>query len=455
MSREVLAELDFDEEGAVSSLRNLNSATNNAEGQTRKFAGTIDHEFGRAGPAFVHHMFSMRAAAAALIGGFSLAGIITSIVELTKTLVENSDTWKMVSDAAHDFFNVFVLGEDSLTRVDQALKNIGITTRTMNIDEATKKLDEAFSIQRKAAKELDDALHPEKASLFVQAFSDWTKESIRAASATKALESATEGVTQAQIGVQKAMGIYSDVAPKIEGTTLLMDEWAHAIAVSNTQLEWLEVHGPATFDNIRKSMHQVIDLEPEWQENMRKDQEQLEWLETHGPGTFQKLRKGFEDLTTSQKLGAIAAQAFADATIAGLSAWAEGASMTGRKFFHDMLMMVGQALMAWGALAIIEGWVTENHTKTVQGWIAIGAGVAALAAAHAVGGGSQAASSGGSSGGGGNSVSPRGQAGPSYSIVFQIEGNVIGNEDFFRQGAVWIKRALADGAAGGSLALSG
>lgn len=132
--------------------------------------------------------------------------------------------------------------------------------------------------------------------------------------------------------------------------------------------------------------------------------------------------------------------------------------LTARRALAMLLQQMSQMAFSFAAMhiaaaigattflgAAITGGSTAQHKAAAAKWFGVGAVTAALAGHY---GGSGGRESGATAYGGGTEI--RGAV-PSYNITFNVEGNVIGNEDFARQNAIWIKRALADGAAGGAL----
>jgi len=87
--RVTVATLTIDEQGAVRSVNNLVGAEKKLDAQTKT---TSD--------AFTARMFNMRSAAAAFLGGFTLAGAIFQLRELATAVITSSDAWAAYSKSA-------------------------------------------------------------------------------------------------------------------------------------------------------------------------------------------------------------------------------------------------------------------------------------------------------------------------------------------------------------------
>lgn len=150
-------------------------------------------------------------------------------------------------------------------------------------------------------------------------------------------------------------------------------------------------------------------------------------------------------------------EAMGQVMTSALVSWAEGGVLSLRKFFSSLLIMVGQSLLAYGALAIVKGYFTYNKEEIAVGLVAIGAGIAALAAARAIGGGATSAGRSGSGGGAAAGVSGgSGQTGASQVFNFTFEGPVLGGstDALMRTITMGVKKALKDGVGGGTLDFS-
>src|SRR5262245_55105216 len=87
-----LAYVTIDESGAVKGYRTL---ADESEKSVRKV--------GEQANAFEHHLFSMRAAAAALLGGFSLAGLIIQVQSVATQAAEASENFGKVQQSVDEF----------------------------------------------------------------------------------------------------------------------------------------------------------------------------------------------------------------------------------------------------------------------------------------------------------------------------------------------------------------
>lgn len=125
----VLAELSIDSSGVVTgvavaggALDNLNRKTEDTGKKSEKASALMGALTGR--------MFSLRSAAVALLGSFTLAGLILQISNLTANLITGTDWWKKWSGAATDAFNALVKGEGVMERtarhLSEAQKGTGV-----------------------------------------------------------------------------------------------------------------------------------------------------------------------------------------------------------------------------------------------------------------------------------------------------------------------------------------
>jgi hypothetical protein len=111
-----------------------------------------------------------------------------------------------------------------------------------------------------------------------------------------------------------------------------------------------------------------------------------------------------------------------------------GSGTTFKQFMADMLMGVGQMLLAWGALALVTAYFGYGPGAKAA-LVAFAAGAAAILAAKALGGGSQAGGTGGSGQGAGYSDQPAlagaGGGGSGRQVTIVNYGVMLNNPDDF------------------------
>lgn len=174
------------------------------------------------------------------------------------------------------------------------------------------------------------------------------------------------------------------------------------------------------------------------------------------PSTWQKFKTAFKDAINEivpdlTLMGA--AISSAQAAIEGMSSalvqgFKEG-GLTFKKIISGILEAVGQMLVYLGSAAVIKGIFTYNAAEVGAGLAAIAIGGAAISLAAKWGSSSDPAPAG--FGGEGFGASPAlAGGGNTYNIGVTVEGSS-NPEATGRRVALAIKRALADGAAGGSL----
>jgi hypothetical protein len=118
----VLANLSVDSSGVVTGVNTAQRSFTSLEGGSSRTAQQVEREWGRAGPAFIHHMFSMRAAAAAFLGTFTLAGLILELSSLAKELITDTEAWRSFSGAVEDSYRSIVKLESSIGQMARHLK---------------------------------------------------------------------------------------------------------------------------------------------------------------------------------------------------------------------------------------------------------------------------------------------------------------------------------------------
>lgn len=453
--REVIASLDLDEKPAVDASARMRQSFTVLEGGAARAAGTIEHEFNRAGPAFIHHMFSMRAAATAFLGGFSLAGIISQIASLMKGIIEADPAFEnLTKSAALLKGELLGIGESRgvvsaalqeittwMDRVSASIEtikglglglpdvggeNIGLVGRLLfgtgtawvnvTLEQVGKLLDRLQAMS---------SIRANRAVGGASLLEEWQKNLKEADLESAMLEKGPNVGT-----LERGFGL------TLQGQIVDLTDWSKAIRGAGTDMRGFEM----TYDQLQTSLKEGLSG---WNDKPIK-----EWSKAAGEGFDTVVKKIQFSAGDTQ----VAVEAMANAMTASLSQWAQGGSFVIGKFFSQMLVGVGQSLLAYGALAIIKAWVEDRPEGYAAGWGAIAAGVAALAAARLVGGGAQAGSTGSSRGAAGSGAGGgQGGGGQTQTINVIFEGDNIGTEDFYRRVVLGIQRAVRDGAGGGNL----
>lgn len=119
----VLAELSIDSKGVVTgvavaggSLDALGKKTEEAGKKVATAASPLD--------LITKRMFNLRTAAVALVGSFSLAGVILQISNLVQQLITGTDWWKRFSESATDTFNALIKGETAFDRTSRKIQEL-------------------------------------------------------------------------------------------------------------------------------------------------------------------------------------------------------------------------------------------------------------------------------------------------------------------------------------------
>jgi len=117
----VLATLTIDKDGVVRGVAEINR---DLRGNQQEFERTGQAATKAAGPfdLLVKRMFSLKSAVVALLGAFTLAGVIARVIELTSSLVTNTDWWKRWTEAVQDAWGALAKGETILDAVARRLK---------------------------------------------------------------------------------------------------------------------------------------------------------------------------------------------------------------------------------------------------------------------------------------------------------------------------------------------
>jgi len=106
----VLASVTIDANGVVSGMAQVNAAVDQSATAVNKFSGET-RQAASFSDTLVERMFSLRHAAIALLGSFTLAGVILEMTHLTAEILKSTDAWKEASEAAGDYWKKIVEGE--------------------------------------------------------------------------------------------------------------------------------------------------------------------------------------------------------------------------------------------------------------------------------------------------------------------------------------------------------
>src|SRR3990172_6215104 len=126
--RLVLAELDLDESAQVAAAGRARAAFVSLEGGANESARRIGTQWSRttasveSGAALMtRRMFDMRLAVRALLGSFTLAGLVLAVTGLVKELITGTEWWKRFKEGAEDAHRAIILGE---TQANAALRHL-------------------------------------------------------------------------------------------------------------------------------------------------------------------------------------------------------------------------------------------------------------------------------------------------------------------------------------------
>lgn len=445
----VLAELSIDSKGVVSgvavaggALDGLGRKTEDAGKKVATSAGSFD--------LLTKRMFNLRTAAVALVGSFSLAGVLFGIRALVGEIIAGDVAFKEFQKSAkgvtaefgalvRETFNV-TGGLQSMTswmdRIQASMLALrqaeeahpaamaagrqgiigavffgipgaaGIISSLETIgslwDKLTKKQQDAIKKSREGFREAGD-------------MSDWNPAKIMAALTLQSNALSAPGKTVIPgFRFDTFLGDYIQLAERLPDLfNDLLDPLHEAAELTADMASGWEVSADAA-----KKIEET-DLKP-----LHADVETLEQLMLNLTESMNPAIEGFQIMLA-------AVQEFASQIATAIVQ--DGVTL--RSFAADMLMMVGQMLLAWGALAVITTYFTGYPGFHVAA-AAIAAGLGALVAARAIGGGHQGAGGQSSPGGGG----PAGSS-VTYNYQFSFAGPPIGfNEASFARYIVDLQR---------------
>ncbi len=415
-----LAELSVDSRGIVSGVAPGNAALVGLErniDRTAKQATTASGPF----DLLTKRMFNLRTAAIALLGSFTLAGVIFQLVNLATTLVTGTDAWKQWSEAATDALKALSGGEGLIERISrhlgEAAKGTGITPGLTTSESVAKLL----ALRTKVTEELTKI-----PAGFT--FGATPKDIL----ARQVLQNDLDNIVRALVKLQEQSGLTQGQFDELFGTQLStaivqatrLEEGFNdtlqkthepvfkAVKLTGDWNEELE-HAGVLLRDLTPAVDTSLSALEQWEAAVELVNRQMDALANPGRNDqIMTLGESFEDLAVSMEPARLkfelilaAVNQFAAQVSIGLT---EG-GLTIRSFIADMLKMVGQMLLAWGALAVITTYFTGYPGFHVA-FAAIAAGVAALLAARLIGGGRESirqapAAQGAATGGAGTSLS--------------------------------------------------
>jgi len=155
--RLVLAELDVDSTQLAAHMSQARSSFDQTNVVVGKFGKTAQ-QTADFSDVLTRRMFSLRSAAVALLGSFTLAGLIFQIGSLIKTLITGTEWWKSFSTAAEDAFLALVKGETAVERTNRKLtalfKEAGVAFKELD---AVNKLEKIVKLMEELGKVSGDA----------------------------------------------------------------------------------------------------------------------------------------------------------------------------------------------------------------------------------------------------------------------------------------------------------
>lgn len=422
--RVVIATLDVDESGAVRSVKAVEQQIGSLEKQTK---GTAD--------IFMARMTNMRSAAAAFLGTFTIAGGILAFKSFVTSLFEAQGNFKAFADSA-----------------DKTQKSIfRLVGDVLGLNQA---LADTATVLDKIREMNEEARGSDPGMLGILWRALWGSTSVGQielmlkAAAAVAGRGATMGpAAPAGIGSEPRYNPTGDAAAKtfaeqkqtiLESAQGLSDYNLAALEAGklNRDLYQTAIMAATGFDDLGEKIEETTINEEAFCEPSRWQR----W-KTSFEDALSKMAESLTTVNLAMDIAIGGAQAFAGSLATGIL---EG-GLTWKSMIADMLKSIGMLLMSWGALGLVMAYFGYGPGLKASA-IAFAAGTAALVAARQLsprGGveGSPAGAFGGAAvAGGGNS----------YAINVTVEGS--SNPDMTgRRVALAVKRALADGAAGGAL----
>lgn len=424
--RVVLATLDFDERGALRGVKAVEQSIGSLQRQTDTTAG-----------AFTQRMFSMRSAAQAFLGGFTLAGAIVGLknftTEIAKTdtaFLQFSESVKTANRAVQDFFRPFV--HEALLMAANGINAIG----------------SAFGQFFATFKSGYDALGAKGKAAF------WTLTALLGGKTGSGFAKSMLGMggdTRAEAPGDLYGPFGPGYGPQRPDTRYDLEGRPFAPAAQRID-EGVNIKEFGYIDELRRKIDELTGSKLHLDEALAAMPEGLKDYITTGA---EEATPALRDLTAEFEAATAGAQAFGSAMASAM--FQAGTSL--KEAMGDAMMSLAQTMTAYALASLAIGAIASTpwgfaifgppaqyfHAAAVFGVAAAGAFAAASALGARRGGGAVGSSAGAA--GGAAAAAPGG--GNNYSIYVTVEGSS-NPEMFGRRAALSIKRALADGAAGGS-----
>jgi hypothetical protein len=443
-----IATLTIDDSGIVSGVARASGAV-----------GELDHEISRAGPAFVHHMLSMRAAAAAFLGAFSLAGLIVELSNLTTEVVKNSDAWKRLKTNVEDAYGQFVKMESMTSTLARHLQAGEQAAGVMPLSEIMKKMSELTDAKSEAEQQLSKLRQTISFGGFTGTAEGGAAETLVKARLDQITESMFKLQTASGLTVQQFDSLFGT---NLQNATVRAQRLSEALGPLDTVLHGLPqkaIRVSEAFDDMKNP------IRSSWEEMDYGRHVVLQAGEAYAAfgdeldsvleTDFTPLHEHFKALSNEmlilQEVTQVAIPLLVNSLAQAGQSWKQAVGellkAVANICFTMMAAHIAAAIGSTTFLGIaLTGGTPTQHQHAAAAWGAAGVGAALLAGEF---GKSAKGPGGGGAGGGYAGAASSPPAAPSYNISLNIQGNVIGNDDFTRGVIVDIKKALADGASGG------
>lgn len=423
----VLAELTVNAQGVVTGVSQATSAITGFDRkltQTGQNAKSQDSSF----DLLTKRMFNLRTAAVALVGSFSLAGVLFGIKNLVTEIVKGDSAFKDFEKSASGVLTQFSALARETLGVGNGLREAGhamdvfsasmlairqtaeahrgaietgqgiigdILFGVLGIGETVEGLKTILGLLDEATKKQQAQLRPSFREPGDE--SDWDPAKITAFlnAQSAALSSGSLPAPSPGMAIRLIDGMqqYVQLAERLPDAFTAAEEAANPLRETFEDLGNLSAGIEKGWEATEDAMARIN--ETDLTKKMRDDLESLNDMFMRLSDTLTVAQLKFELILAA--VNQFASQITTAITQGGI---------TIRSFVADMLTMVGQMLLAWGALAVITTYFTGEPGFHVAA-AAIAAGVGALLAARAIGGGRegpQAAQtgSGGTQGSGGS-----------------------------------------------------
>lgn len=440
--RIVIASVDLDDVPVAAASRRI-------QGQT----GIIDQSFA----ALTKRMFNLRTAAVAVLGGFTLAGVIFQLSNLAKEIVTSTALWKSWSAQVRDAWNATVLGETRIDSLIRKLKELGNVPASIEMADSVKTLVEQQRLLRELLAQQSrpaqiggytslgtpiitapavQAPSPEQRALFQKDLDDSIRKLFKLQEAS--------GLTRQQF--DRLWG--TDLENAIVGATRLVEGFTGGVIVAGEAIKRAlrvsEIQD--SLDPLREAVEVLPNLFVGMEPGFATIHDELRGItETDIPDAVHSMEV-LGDATTTAQLGLELATGAAIAFAQSFGGMIEAQRLSLKQFFADMLRFIGYTLLSWGALGLVTALFGYGPGAKAAG-IALAAGATAILLA------SQLAPSGvggGSSPGGSGVAAAGGGGGFTQNISLQVFGNP--SEEQLRTITRGVAKALRDGVEGGAFA---